>query len=81
MAVPKARAPMTIEAKAAATQKRKATREMRHTMGSVQKKSVKGTVAVPAPGVAPATVSTTPPAAASGASLPAAGTTTTKAGS
>jgi hypothetical protein len=81
MAVPKARGPMTVEAKAAAAQKRKATREVRHTMGSTQKKSVKGTVEVPAPGVAPATVTTTPPAAAGGASPPAARTTATKVGS
>jgi len=41
---PKARAPLTVEAKAAAAAKRKATRAARHTMGTKQKKSVKGAV-------------------------------------
>jgi hypothetical protein len=41
---PKARAPLTVEAKAAAAAKRKATRAARHTMGSKQKKDVKGAV-------------------------------------
>jgi septal ring factor EnvC (AmiA/AmiB activator) len=36
--------PLTAEAKTAAAAKRKATRAARHTMGSQQKKSVKGTV-------------------------------------
>lgn len=37
----------TAEEKAAAVQKRKSTRAARHTMGSVQKKAVKGTEAPP----------------------------------
>jgi hypothetical protein len=41
---PKARTPLTVEAKAAAAAKRKATRAARHTMGTKQKKSVKGAV-------------------------------------
>jgi hypothetical protein len=40
----KVTAPLTIEQQAAATAKRKATRAMRHTMGTKQKKKVKGTV-------------------------------------
>jgi hypothetical protein len=40
---------MTPEQKAAAAVKAKATREARHTMGKVQKKSVKGTVPATAP--------------------------------
>jgi hypothetical protein len=41
---PKARTPLTVEAKAAAAAKRKATRVARNTMGSRQKKGVKGAV-------------------------------------
>jgi hypothetical protein len=41
---PKARAPLTVEAKTAAAAKRKATRAARHTMGTIQRKSVKGAV-------------------------------------
>jgi hypothetical protein len=41
--VPKARAPLTVEEKAAAA-KRAATRTARHTMGTKQKKAVKGDV-------------------------------------
>jgi hypothetical protein len=41
---PKARTPLTVEAKAAAAAKSKATRSARHTMGSRQKKGVKGAV-------------------------------------
>jgi hypothetical protein len=40
----KARTPLTVEAKAAAAAKRKATRVARNTMGSKQKKGVKGAV-------------------------------------
>jgi hypothetical protein len=40
----KARTPLTVEKKAAAAAKRTATRAARHTMGSKQKKTVKGTV-------------------------------------
>jgi len=41
---PKARALLTVEEKAAAVAKRAATRAARHTMGSQQKKGIKGTV-------------------------------------
>jgi hypothetical protein len=41
---PKARAPLTVEAKAAAAAKRTATRAARHTMGKQQKKGIKGDV-------------------------------------
>ena len=40
----KAATPLTVEQKATAAAKRKATRAARNTMGAVQKKSVKGTV-------------------------------------
>ncbi|MGH7436628.1 MAG: hypothetical protein ACRENE_13220 [Polyangiaceae bacterium] len=66
VAPPKVRTPLTVEQQAAAVAKREATRTARHTMGPVQKKKVKGTVA-PAP--APATPTTAPqPVAASPAS-------------
>jgi hypothetical protein len=70
---PKARATSTVDAKAGAVAKRKATRAARHTMGTQQKKAVKGDVTgvvvtpitaaqptVPAPG------SPTPPATSGG---------------
>jgi hypothetical protein len=41
---PRARTPLTVEAKTAAAAKRKATRAARHTAGSRQRKSVKGAV-------------------------------------
>jgi hypothetical protein len=41
---PKARTPLTVEAKTAAAAKRKATRAARHTTSAKQKKSVKGAV-------------------------------------
>ena len=44
LAPPKARAPLTTEQQAAAVAKRKATKAARHTMGTVQKKAVKGNV-------------------------------------
>ncbi len=59
---PKARTPLTAEEKVAQAQKAKATRAARHTMGSVQKKAVKGTVPAAAP-VIPSTAS--PPVAPS----------------
>jgi hypothetical protein len=40
----KAAAPLTVDQKAAAAAKRAATRAARHTMGSKQKKDVKGTI-------------------------------------
>ena len=42
--IPKARAPLTVEAKAAAAAKRTATRAARHTMGKQQKKPIKGDI-------------------------------------
>ena len=42
--VPKARAPVTAEGKVVAAAKRKATRAARHTMGTLQKKGIKGDV-------------------------------------
>jgi hypothetical protein len=58
----KARTPLTVEAKAAAAAKRKATRAARHTMGAQQKKSVKGAVTgiVVTPVTAAQPVATTP---------------------
>ena len=41
---PKARVPPTVEAKIAAAAKGKATRAARHTMGTTQRKAVKGDV-------------------------------------
>jgi hypothetical protein len=41
---PKTAAPLTVDAKAVAVAKRAATRAARHTMGSQQKKGVKGAV-------------------------------------
>jgi hypothetical protein len=41
---PKARVPLTVEAKVAAAAKRAATRAARHTMGKQQKKAIKGNV-------------------------------------
>ena len=60
----KVAAPLTAEQKAVAAAKRTATRQARHTMGTVQKKTVKGAihaslVVTPAPGSPPAA---TPPA-------------------
>ncbi len=55
--------------KAAATAKAKATREARHTMGSKQKASIKGTVTVPATAPAanaPTAATVTPTATAAG---------------
>jgi hypothetical protein len=71
---PKAKKTLTVEEKAAAAAKRKATREARGTKGSVQKQAIKGDVAgitvtpVKTQIVVPVTPSTT-------GSTPAAGTT------
>jgi hypothetical protein len=58
----KARTPLTVEAKVAAAAKSKATRLARHTMGTQQKKSVKGAVTgiVVTPVTAAQPVATTP---------------------
>jgi hypothetical protein len=42
--IPKVRVPLTVEAKAAAAAKRASTRAARHTLGTKQKKAVKGDV-------------------------------------
>jgi hypothetical protein len=69
----KVRTPLTVEQLATAVAKGKATRSARHTMGKVQKKSVKGTVATV---TAPATPTTAPQPVATSpvVSAPAAGT-------
>jgi hypothetical protein len=54
---PKARVPLTGEAKALATAKRAATRAARHTMGSNQRKAIKGDVT----GVLVTPIAGTPP--------------------
>jgi hypothetical protein len=54
MEAPKPRGPKTVATKAVAVQKRDATRAVRHTMGKVQKKNVKGTVQVPVAAAKPA---------------------------
>ena len=72
----KARTPLTIEQMAAASAKRAATRAARHTMGSKQKKEVKGTIttivstrAAPQP-VAPSPVASAPEQGASAVAAP-----------
>jgi hypothetical protein len=75
---PKARTPLSAEAKTAAAAKREATRAARHTAGSKQKKGVKGAVTgivvtpvttpqpvVPAP-ASPSTPAVTSPGATAG---------------
>jgi hypothetical protein len=69
---PKARTPLTAGEKASAAVKAKATRVARHTMGSKQKKSVKGTVTATAPAT-PSTASQ-PVAQSPAVSAPAQGT-------
>jgi hypothetical protein len=63
----KARTPLTIEQLAAAAAKREATRAARHTMGTKQKKAVKGTITTivsPQPTPAPTPVAPSPVASA-----------------
>ncbi len=77
---PKARAPLSVEAKTAAVAKRAATRVARHTMGSQQKKAVVGNVTgvvvtpVTTPAPNPTTAPGPAPAPAPGVVAPAAGT-------
>ena len=61
---PKPRAPLTIQAKAAAAAKRVSTRAARHTMGPKQKEGIKGVApgVISIPTTAPAPVVTTAPA-------------------
>jgi hypothetical protein len=73
---PKARTPLTVEAKAAAAAKRAATRAARHTLGTNQKKAIKGDVTGVL--VTPITASH-PTVAPSGATAPATSTGTTAA--
>jgi hypothetical protein len=75
---PKARTPLTVEAKTAAAAKRKATRAARHTTSAKQKKSVKGAVTgiIVTPVTAAQPVATATP---SGPSAPATSTGTTAA--
>jgi hypothetical protein len=72
---PKARTPLTVEAKTAAAAKRKATRAARHTTGPKQKKGIKGAVT----GILVTPVTATQPVAPapSGPSAPATSTGTT----
>ena len=63
----KTRTPLTIDQMAAAAAKRTATRAARHTMGSKQRKDVKGTITTivtPQPTAAPAPVAPSPVASA-----------------
>ena len=79
----KVRAPLTAEQTAIAVAKRKATREARHTMGSQQKKAVKGSVLVtvtstplaPAQPIVAPTAPATPAPSAGGATTAAAAVT------
>ena len=64
----KAPTPLTLDEKAAAAAKRKATRAARHTMGTKQKKEVKGTIQTIV--TAPATPASTPVAPSPVASAP-----------
>src|SRR5579863_7544990 len=77
LAPPKARAPLTAEQKAVAVAKRAATREARHTMGTVQKKAVKGAVnatlvVTPEAGPPPTVTAPAPTAPVPAAPVPAA---------
>ena len=70
---PKVVTPLTVEAKAAAAAKRKATRAARNTMGSKQKKSVKGDVI----GITLTPVTAAHPVVTTATSSPTAGATST----
>jgi hypothetical protein len=63
---PKARAQVTVEAKAVAAAKRKATRAARHTMGSKQKLGVKGDVT----GITVTPITATQPTVAAPSTVP-----------
>jgi hypothetical protein len=67
----KAQTPLTVEAKAAAAAKRKATRAARNTMGSKQKLAVKGDVV----GITVTPVTATAPVVAKAPASPTTGTT------
>jgi hypothetical protein len=70
---PKTRTPLSVEAKAAAVAKRKATRAARHTMGTQQKKGVKGAVT----GIVVTPITAAPPAATAPTGSSASGASTT----
>ena len=75
---PKARTPLTVEAKAAAAAKRAATRAARHTVGPTKKKAIKGDVT----GVLVTPMTGSPPTVApSSPTAPATSTGTTAASS
>jgi hypothetical protein len=75
---PKVRAPLTVEAKAAAAAKRASTRAARHTLGTTQKKGIKGGVT----GVLVTPITASPPTVApSSPKAPATSTGTTAASS
>jgi hypothetical protein len=71
---PKVRVPLTVEAKAAAAAKRAATRAARHTMGSQQKKAVKGDVTgivvTPVTAAPPSVTTPAPAGSTSGGTTP-----------
>jgi hypothetical protein len=69
----KTRTPLTIDQQAAAAKKRAATRAARHTMGSKQKKDVKGTITTIV--TSPTTPASAPVAPSPVASAPIQGTT------
>jgi hypothetical protein len=69
----KARTPLTVDQQAAAAKKRAATRAARHTMGSKQKKEVKGTITTIV--TAPTTPAPAPVAPSPVVSAPTQGTT------
>ena len=78
MKSPKTKGPQTLESKTAAAAKRKATRQVRNTLGSTQKKKLKGTIEVPVQAVT--TITPVLPSAGTGSTgtapaLPAAGST------
>ena len=75
---PKARTPLTVQAKAAAAAKRASTRAARHTLGTNQKKGIKGDVT----GVLVTPITASPPIVApSSPTAPATSTGTTAASS
>jgi hypothetical protein len=64
MTAPKARGPKTVKTKVIGIDKRAATRAVRHTMGKIQKKNVKGTTVAPTTAPAPVTATPASPAPA-----------------
>jgi hypothetical protein len=60
MKTPKPKGPQTVKTKSAAVAKRAATRAVRHTMGTKQRKALVGTVAGPTKAAADAPLATAP---------------------